>query len=512
MKRLRNRHYPLWVLMSVAFTIVSALTIPTIAGIFTTRLEDSLRTGLSNQLTNSLEHLKSTGFSKRALLIAENQGTHILVFEERAKTVWYRSGGSTRITDVGIEPIVHADGGPSNMEEATAMYRLVLKWLGGKEGSFFITDKGTPPNVNGSNLECKMLYLLGRSGSMVFCLSLPVESVNDAMRSAISYTQKVSLVALVLFISIFIYSAHQLSKRQRNIAEIASRLARLDFSARCPEAISRELNDLRTSINTMANALEEHIDALQRTNKKLHVELTERIRQQKIASDLIGNLAHDLKTPVAIISGYAEAITEGLAASPEKQQAYCENILKESERMQAVVTRLLTLGRMESGETPIKRSSFDVAALLDDILNLFQRELERQHLVLSCEIQRPCPVYSDFECVRQALINYIQNAVYHINNGNRIEVRTEDRGIRFRVQVLNSSEPIPKEKIKNIWDKLYRLDPSRQRKHGEMGLGLAIVKGNMERLGHDFGVENRPEFPGVCFWLDLPKAGNGKKL
>ena len=347
---------------------------------------------------------------------------------------------------------------------------------------------------------------------MVFCLSLPVESTNDAMRSATVYTQKASLLIWLVFVAIFIHATRQISKRQRKIAEIASRLARLDFSARCPETFSRELNDMRTSINTMANALEAHIDALQMTNKKLRAELTERIRQQKIASDLIGNLAHDLKTPVAIIFGYAEAITEGLAASPEKQQIYCENILKESERMQAIVTRILTLGRMESGETPIKRRSFDVAAMLDDILNLFQRELERQHLVLSCEIQRPCPVFSDFECVQQALINYIQNAIYHINNGNRIEVRTEDRGIRIRVMVLNSSAPIPKEKAQNIWDKLYRLDPSRQRKHGEMGLGLAIVKGNMDRLGHDFGVENRPEFPGVCFWLDLPKAGNGKML
>ena len=506
MKNLLHRHYPLWVLMSLAFTIVTSLTLPTIAGLFTTRLTDSMRAEQTGHLNEGLKRLIASDFDTAELQDVENQGTHVLVFDERSQTIRFRSGGSTHVTNIGEEPAPDTAARPTPMEEAAVLYGLVLKWLGGNEGRFFITDMGTPPNVDGSNLECKELYLCGRSGSMVFCLNLPVEAANNAVKSAVDFTQKVSLGAWVLFVGIFVHSAQQISKRQRTIADIASRLARLDFSARCPAAFSKELNDLRMSINTMANALEEHIDALQRTNKKLHAELSERIRQQKIASDLIANLAHDLKTPVAIVSGYAEAITEGMARTPEKQMEYCENILKESDRMQAIVTRILALGRMESGETPLKRVNFDVAAVLDDILNLFQRELERRELNLSCLMQRPCPVYSDFECVRQSLINYVQNAIYHINNGNRIEVFTQDLGDRIRVRVLNSSAPIPEEEARKIWDKLYRLDPSRQRNHGEMGLGLAIVKGNMDRLGHAFGVENVPEFPGVCFWLELPKA------
>lgn len=506
MKKLLHRHYPLWVIMSVAFTIVTSVILPSIAAIFTSKLLDSLRTNQSAQLTSSMVRLKQSEFDPAELMAVEDLGPHVLVFDERTQSVRYASSGSTRVTEIGHWDDSGTRERPSTMEEAAVLYGLVLKWLGAEQGSFFITDRGTPPNVNGSNLETKQLFLCGRDGNLIFCLSIPVASPNEAVRSAVVLTLRVSGVAWVVFVGIFAHSTRQISKRQSTIADIAARLSRLDFSARCPSAFSLELNNLRLSINAMANTLEEHIDALQRTNRKLHSELTERIRQQKVSTDLIGNLAHDLKTPIAIVSGYAEALADGMAKTPEKQEEYCETILRESERMQAIVTKLLAIGRMESGETPIKPTNFDLNAMLDELLGVFRREIEKQGLELTRVREDACMVHTDYECVRQSLVNYVQNAIYHINEGNRIEIRLEDRGSRVRVRVINSSAPIPADEARKIWDKLYRLDYSRQRKHGEMGLGLSIVKGNMERLGHAYGVENVPSFPGVCFWLELPKA------
>ena len=507
MSKLLHRHYPLWVLMTVIFTIVTTIILPTIAGFFTSKLKDSVRDHFTAQLNDGAARMVASGFDEAELLAVEDSGPRILVFDERTQSVRYSSSGSTRVTEIGTAwDEAGARERPGSMEEAAFLYGLVLKWIGTEQGSFFVTDKGTPPNVNGSNLETKQLFLCGRSGDMIFCLSIPVEHTNEAVKSAINFTQKVSAGAWLVFVAIFAHSTQQISKRQRTIADIAARLARLDFSARCPSAFSLELNNLRLSINAMANSLEEHIDALKRTNRKLHSELTERIRQQKVSADLMANLAHDLKTPIAIISGYAEALADGMAKTPEKQEEYCETILRESERMQAIVSKLLSIGRMESGETPVKRVNFNLKVLIDDILNVFQREIERQGIVLTRAVDGACMVHTDYECVRQSLVNYVQNAIYHINNGNRIEIRLEDKGDRIRVRVTNSSLPIPVNETRKIWDKLYRMDYSRQRKHGETGLGLSIVKGNMERLGHAYGVENTPSFPGVCFWIELPKA------
>ena len=195
-----------------------------------------------------------------------------------------------------------------------------------------------------------------------------------------------------------------------------------------------------------------------------------------------------------------------MARTPEKRRTYCETILRESKRMQDIVSQILALGRMESGQTPVVPEDFDLTALLQELLESFQRELELRNLHLTRVGFTSCMVHTDYACARQSLTNYIQNAVYHVNNGDRIELRLEDLGDRGRVRVLNSSAPIPEEIAPRLWEKLYRGDPSRQRQNGEMGLGLSIVKGNMERLGHAYGFGNYPDFPGVCFWLEMPKA------
>ena len=256
----------------------------------------------------------------------------------------------------------------------------------------------------------------------------------------------------------------------------------------------------------MADSLEANIQALTQANDRLKVELAERTRQQRITTELIANLSHDLKTPIAIISGYAEGLLEGIAQSPERQQTYYEMILRESGDMQAIVTKMLALSRLESGETPISPEVFDLAELLGAVLDSFQVELARRGITLERPKDPVCPVCSDYECVLQSVTNYIQNAVFHINNGSAIRVWLEDRGPRVRVCVANSSAPIPAEELPRLWDKLYRGDPSRQRHNGETGLGLAIVKGNMDRLGCPYGCENDEAAGMVVFWLELPKS------
>ena len=133
-------------------------------------------------------------------------------------------------------------------------------------------------------------------------------------------------------------------------------------------------------------------------------------------------------------------------------------------------------------------------------------DLARRGITLERPKDPVCPVCSDYECVLQSVTNYIQNAVFHINNGSAIRVWLEDRGPRVRVCVANSSAPIPAEELPRLWDKLYRGDPSRQRHNGETGLGLAIVKGNMDRLGCPYGCENDEAAGMVVFWLELPKS------
>ena len=500
-----RRHIRLWVVLVLTFTTLIFLITVSIILTYRLALKARYEEELHRQLTAGLERLAAADFAPEAAEELGENGVRILLVGEADGQVLYQSDAGPLLPWQRPEGEGSADPDPRR-EDAVALAEAVNETLGTADGSFFFTDSG-PEGGNVQSLQNKSLLLCGREDGVLFCLLLPVESTNAAITLAIRYASIVNITAWCVTLLLAYALSQVITRRHRRLRLVAARVANLDFSQRCPPAITAETDELGQIINSMADTLKENITALREANEQLQVELAEHTRQQQITADLIANLSHDLKTPIAIISGYAEGLLEGVARTPEKQQTYYEMILRESERMQDIVSRILALGRMESGETPVRIEDFDLIRLLNELLGSFQRELERLDLTL----ERPdwpaaCPVRTDYACARQSLQNYLQNAVYHINGGNRIEVRLEDRGGAVRVLVRNSSAPIPEAEAPKLWDKLYRGDPSRQHRHGEMGLGLAIVKGNMERLGHAYGFENDPDFPGVCFWLELPKA------
>ena len=492
-----KRHVRLWVLMVLSFTLI--LTLITAAIILTYRafIRDRYEEELHQRLTLGRAALAAENYSREAIERLSAQGLHLLLVEEGSGEVLYRDAAGLPLR-LGPKPAegTEPEQDPETGRDAENLREAIQQNLGDEEGSFYASDS-EQTSLRARLQQSTILYLCGRDRGLLYCLYLPVESTNAAINLAVRYATAVSLVAWLISLFLLYWLSRLITRPHRKIAATAAKIAKLDFSRRCPPALTAELNELSQSINAMSDSLEENVNALRDANAQLQTELAERTRQQQITSDLIANLSHDLKTPIAIISGYAEGLQEGVARTPEKQQSYYEMILRESEHMQDIVSRILSLGRMESGETPIVLEDFDES---------FQLELERGKLDLALAAPKPCMVRSDYTCTRQSLQNYIQNAVYHINEGNRIRVFVEDGKERVRVRVTNSSAPIPEDEARKLWDKLYRRDVSRQRHNGEMGLGLSIVKGNMERLGNAYGFENDPFFPGVSFWLELPKS------
>lgn len=500
-------HVRLWVLMALFFTMILSVIVSAIIVTYRSSIESRYKAELRSQMRTAQQNLRQGGYTPEAAEAVSAQGIHLLLVEEESCEVLYESVGGIPlgVLQEAKDAARYRAADPPR-RDAQLLRELVRQRLGREDGSFFAADDeedNKPPR----GLESKAIFYCGRDGGFLYAFYMPVSSTNAAIGLAIRYATLVSVTAWLVGLLLLYWLSKAVTRPHRRITDTAAQIAELDFSRRCPPALTLELDALSQSINSMADSLENNVRALREANRQLQAELAERIRQQQISSELMANLSHDLKTPIAIISGYAEGLREGVARTPEKQNTYYDMILRESEHMQVIVSRMLALGRMESGETPIQPEDFDLTLMLDEIIDSFQRVLEREGLELKREGYRPCMVHTDYSCVRQSLQNYIQNAIYHINQGNRIRVRLEPLEHSVRVRVTNSSAPIPEEKARRLWDKLYRGDSSRQRHNGEVGLGLAIVKGNMERLGHPYGFENDPDFPGVCFWLELPKAG-----
>lgn len=497
-----KRLLSLWQVMALVSALILAVTISAIVYTFRSVLENRYERSLRDQLTQGLALLEEQGFvDQDAVMQLQENGIHFMILRESDSNVVFQNLDNIPL---GLGDLPPESGGYRPKRDVQQLQTMVKNRLGQQNGSFFTTDPDEQPAR--SMLESRRMYLFGRSGAYLFCMYLPVESTNAAINLASRFTTELGIIGWLLSLVVIYIVARILTKPHREISKTARQIARLDFSQRCKGARTKELSELGDSINRMADRLQASVEDMRRSNEQLTIELSERIHQQKLTAELIANLSHDLKTPVAVISGYAEGLVEGVAHTPEQQQTYCSMILQESDHMAAIISRMLALTRVESGEIPLEMERFDLSALLDSVIAVFQGEIDRSGLSLSTDYARPIEVYTDYESIRQSVINYVQNAVFHINGGTEICVWTEARETRIRLCVANSSAPIPDQDAVRLWDKLYRGDNARRRSRGEAGLGLSIVKGNMERLGLGYGFYNETEKGRVVFWLELPPA------
>lgn len=499
----RWRYKPkLWVILAMTAIVMIVLVVGGTIFFYRVLLENRYVATLSRQLYDSAELLERHCFAEEDVAEVQSRGIWLLILREPDDQILYRSTAGRTMFRVNDEDGSTLNEPPQSVQQEVRYFRrLIDANLGLAPGKTVVLDPHD--TAHSRPLDSRDMFLLGRKGDTIYCLYLPVESTNAAINLAVRYSTIAALIGILAGVFLVYLVSRSVTHPHRDIVRTAGKIAELDFSARCQPVPVRELDELSTSINTMADRLQAAISELQSTNEQLQRELDDRTRQQKEHTELLANLSHDLKTPIAIISGYAEGLQEGIAHTPEQREKYYSILMKESEDMSRIVSRMLASTRLDSGSIPLVIEDFDLAALLDEMFALFQRDIERAGLEVELDYPRPLMARTDYESIRQSVLNYAQNAVHHINHGNKIRVSVERKDKLLRLSVINSSAPISREEQSRIWEKLYRGDHARQRSHGEAGLGLAIVRGNMERLGLDYGCRNL-EGNRVEFWLCIP--------
>ena len=217
--------------------------------------------------------------------------------------------------------------------------------------------------------------------------------------------------------------------------------------------------------------------------------------------EFIGNIAHELKTPIAVISGYAEGLKEGVACDEQSRSDYCDVIIDETRRMDQIIHNMMLLDQLEYGA---ERNDFERFNLTDVIRGLLQSmEILIQQKEANITVLAPDEVcvWADEYMTEQVLSNYITNALNHLDDNHRIEIKVTTEGDKAHISVFNSGEPIPEDQVERIWDKFYKVDKARTREYGGHGIGLSIVKAIMESFKQDYGVRNYEN--GVEFWFEL---------
>jgi two-component system phosphate regulon sensor histidine kinase PhoR len=233
-------------------------------------------------------------------------------------------------------------------------------------------------------------------------------------------------------------------------------------------------------------------------------DLTETERVEKTRRDFIANVSHELRTPLTSIQGYAETL---LDSAPEGNhlREFLEIIRKNASRMSRLTEDLLTLARVESGETRFDPQVVYPAELLQDAVESFREIAREKHVELHIDDQSTAPVSADREAIHQVFANLIDNALKYAATGGQVTLgaRTVGNIVEFYVQDFGPG--IPSEHLPRLFERFYRVDKARSRESGGTGLGLAIAKHIVLAHGGKIRAESELNH-GSTFLFALPAA------
>ena len=330
----------------------------------------------------------------------------------------------------------------------------------------------------------------------------------DSIRASVKLTGQFYILmgSFMLLLSLFLiwYISQRITTPLLELADLSKRMASLDFDARYDRGGVDEIAILGESFNTMSHELEKAVSRLKKANATLQKDIEERDKIEEMRTEFLGNVSHELKTPIALIQGYAEGLKEGIADNdPESRDFYCDVIMDEAAKMNKMVKNLLALNQLEFGKDTVSFTRFDLVALIRGVLMSMQILIDQKNASLSFASEKSEMVWGDEFLVEQVVRNYVSNALNHVNKEKIIEVKIKETDKKVRVSVFNTGTPIPKEDVEHIWDKFYKVDKARTRAYGGNGIGLSIVKASMESMQQDYGVKNYSN--GVEFYFELDR-------
>ncbi len=338
------------------------------------------------------------------------------------------------------------------------------------------------------------------SGNL-FLIRTPKESIMESVGIANRFLAYTGLAAILIGSIVIWFVSKKITEPVLELAGISEKMIRLDFDTKYEGRMKNEIGVLGENINQLSRTLEKTISELKTANNELQKDVEKKEKIDEMRKEFLSNVSHELKTPIALIQGYAEGLLENINDDAQSRNDYCEVIVDEAGKMNQMVQKLLTLNQLEFGNDVVAMERFDLMDMTETFLQSMDILLRQSGIRVRVEGEKPCYVWADEDKAGEVLRNYFSNAMNHCKGEKIIHiklVRTQDK---VRMSVFNTGEPIPDEALPHIWEKFYKVDKARTREYGGSGVGLSIVKAIMEAMNGDYGAVNYEN--GVEFWFEL---------
>lgn len=369
------------------------------------------------------------------------------------------------------------------------------------------TEKYIIPETSGGKQyqhgKALMLYTK-MEDSRYLSLDTPRQYLAETAELATKACATISFFTLVLASCALYFICKRITAPITEIQRTAESIADLNFSTKCPVRSADELGRLSGAINEMSDSLQANIHDLENANQLLRDDLHRQEQQDTMRKRFIANVSHDFKTPLTLITSYADGLRELGDDQRVQREEYCEIISGEGYKMTHMVQALLNLSRLESGMVQLSQMAFSINEIVNEVTRKYGLLAEKRGLTVQRALPDEIIVSADYQRIEQVVTNLFENAVKYTPEGGRILVSTQRRGGYCLVCVFNTGENLPQSDLEKLFISFYRTDQSREQNTQSYGLGLAIVRSIMELHKQEYGARNVP--CGVEFWFNLEIA------
>lgn len=354
-------------------------------------------------------------------------------------------------------------------------------------------------------LSSDFLLLIGylNDGSYLFLRS-PIESIRESISISNSFLLITTIILLFFSSVLAFFVSRKFTKPIYELNAITKKISNLDFGSKYVVNTDDEIGMLGNSINTLSENLENKIQELKEANMELEKDIEETSKITEMRSQFISDVSHELKTPIALIQGYAEGLADNVVTDVESRKYYIDVILDEANKMNELTKGLLDLSNLEYGKNDLQIQEFDIIDLISSIVKKNELILKEKNIELKFDSTSPLIVLGDIFRIEQVISNYLNNAIKNIDGEKLIKIFIEEKENNIvKINVSNTGKNIAQEDIPRIWVRFYKGDNSRNRNVSGSGIGLSLVRAIMNQHGKNYGVNNTED--GVNFWFELQK-------
>ena len=315
-----------------------------------------------------------------------------------------------------------------------------------------------------SNFKVQNIFLYALLSTIFLALGFVLFSflwfgnINFILQSKLFFSSLMSFLLIVLTVFYWFSLKNQ---RRRDFTEISKNIPQFQSN-------NMDFEELSQKISTITEDQSKEIDVLH--------------ERENYRRDFLGNISHELKTPLFSVQGYLLTLIEGGVEDESIRDKYLNRINKSVDRLIYLVKDLDMIAELERGRINIEFTTFNLTALVQDVIDLLEIKAEKNNvkLLLNYPIHQPIKVVGDIQKIQQVLINLIVNAINYSNPKTEVTIEFEDFEDKIQVSIKDQGVGIKQEDIDRIFERFYRVDKSRNRNNGGSGLGLAIVKHILE--------------------------------